>query len=300
MNLMNLLKRNPVFWGLCISLMLISVGLAVAAFFESGKLAKAKAQVISADGRLKDLMYASPAPTNKNVKAAEANMEELRERLQSIREELQRGAQLDVSDDGVRVISNILRFISDYRKRVETHVDSNSVPAPILVPDQFAFGFEQYFNSTIIPEGSIVPELDKQRLVLIHILDKLIEANPSGIQSVERESIQASRKKDRGFTIAPAISAHVPGVIDTLAFRIKFTGYTPTLRKFLNKLAYFELPIVVRSVEVSRTQSSKKTGNREEETADKTPVISEIESIFTVTLEFIEIVESPNPEDDFS
>ena len=221
---------------------------------------------------MRAVMYANPAPTNKNVRSAQANLEELQGRLQSTYQQLQQGAYLNTSEDGVRVISGILRYISDYNKRVDNHINVNSEPAPIKVPDQFTFGFEKYFQSTRIPEGEIVPKLDKQRQILSYILDKLIN------------------------------SARVPGAIDTLAFQVKFTGYTPTLRKFLNNLAYFQLPVVVRSVEVNRLdakpqgRSSEAFGNVSTLNTDdnKTPVISEIESIFTVTLEFIEVIISPD------
>ena len=96
---MNFLKRNPVFWGLCICLIVIFLGFTILILLESGKLSKARAQVASADGQIQSLMYANPTPTNRNVKAAETNVEELRERLQGIYEALQQGAQLNVSND---------------------------------------------------------------------------------------------------------------------------------------------------------------------------------------------------------
>lgn len=303
---MNLLKRSPALFGFCIASVLVFLGLIVLTFFESKKLSETKLQVESADGQVKDLMYANPAPTEKNIRAAEKNLEELQGRLQSIHQELQEGAYLNASNDGVSVISSILRYISEYKKRVENHVDINGVSAPIKVPEEFAFGFERYYKTTIIPEGEIVPKLDKQRQILSYIFDKLIAADPTSIQSVKREDFESPSDKETGFKIDPAISARVPDAIDTLAFQITFTGYTPTLRKFLNSLAYFELPIVVRSVEVDRVESNSQSnasrtfnfvsnGN-----ANKIPVISEIESVFTVTLEFIEVVGPSNLEKDLS
>lgn len=303
---MNLLKRSPALFGFCIASVLVFLGLIALTFFESKKLSETKLQVESADGQVKDLMYANPAPTEKNIRAAEKNLEELQGRLQSIHQELQEGAYLNASNDGVSVISSILRYISEYKKRVENHVDINGVSAPIKVPEEFAFGFERYYKTTIIPEGEIVPKLDKQRQILSYIFDKLIAADPTSIQSVKREDFESPSDKETGFKIDPAISARVPDAIDTLAFQITFTGYTPTLRKFLNSLAYFELPIVVRSVEVDRVESNSQSnasrtfnfvsnGN-----ANKIPVISEIESVFTVTLEFIEVVGPSNPEKDLS
>ncbi len=252
-------------------------------------------------------MYANPVPTSKNVKAAEANFEELKERLVEIREELQKGAYLETSNDGVTVISSILRYISEYKKRLDKHINANSEPAPIKVPDQFAFGFEEYFGSMPIPEGEVVPRLDKQRQILSYILDQLIDANPTSIQKVKREDLE-NPKNSKAFQIDTGISASVPGVIDTLAFQVVFTGYTPSLRRFLNNLAYFQLPVVVRSVEVGRIGSEAQgTANKifnaatNEDTIDnKTPIISEIESIFIVTLEFIEVIALPNTEGEVS
>lgn len=300
---MELFKRNLFFFLFCIGAIFAAIVLAALIFLESQKLAKAKAQIASADEQVKAVMFADPSPTNKNVKEARSNFEDLQERLEGVYQELQKGAYLETNDDGVRVISSILRYISDYKKRVDNHVDSNSVPAPIKVPGQFAFGFERYFQSTLIPEGEIVPFLDKQRQILSYILDKLINAGPSSIQAVKRQDFYNSAS-DKGFKIDPVISARVPGAIDTLAFQVAFTGYTPTLRKFLNSLAYFQLPVVVRSVEVDRISSrsggrSNRIFNLETgaEGDNKTPVISEIESLFTVTLEFIEIIESKESQD---
>ena len=303
---MNLLKRNPVFFGFCTSSVLFFTGLVVLTFFESRKLSTAKAQVASADEQVKALGYANPAPTNKNVKAAQANLEALQGRLESIYQELRQGSQLNASEDGVSVISGILRYISDYRKNIENHVDRTAASSPIEVPDEFAFGFERYFRSTLIPEGEIVPKLDKQRKILSYILDNLIAADPISIQAVKREDFERSRGKYEKFEIDPAISARVPGLIDTLAFQVTFTGYTPTIRKFLNNLAYFELPVVVRSVEVDRVESQSKSkaggffNSKSNDSDNKTPVISEIESIFTVTLEFIEIIAPSVQKDDLS
>lgn len=307
---MDQLKRNPIFFGFCIGSVIIFIVLTILVSIESSKLSTAKAQVASVDGQIKALMYANPAPTNRNIKAAQKNLEALQERLENTYEKLQQGAYLSTSNDGVNVVSGILRYITDYRKRVENHIDINSVHSPIKVPDEFAFGFEKYFKSTLIPEGEIVPLLDKQRQILSYILDNLIAAGPTGIQAVMREDLEPSGGKT-GFEIDPANSARVPNAIDTLAFQISFTGYTPTLRKFLNSLAYFQLPIVVRSVEVERVEQEqeKKTSrffnrsrktNRGADADAKTPVISEVESIFTVTLEFIEVIVPPVLEDDLS
>ena len=71
---MDLLKRSPVLFGLCIGSILVFLGLTVLTFFESKKLSEAKLQVASAGGQIKALMYANPAPTEKNIRAAKTNL----------------------------------------------------------------------------------------------------------------------------------------------------------------------------------------------------------------------------------
>ena len=322
---MGLFKKNPVFCILCAVGVLAFAGGTAMVVMESGKLTKSKQQVAGADSQIKGLLYASPAPTPENVQAAQQNAEELNAKLKSLREELQRGSRLTVSSDGTRVMAGLQRYISNYRKKVANHKTADGEPAPIQVPDDFAFGFDKYAKTTTIADdATIIPELDKQRQVLGYILNQLIASDPAGIQVVERETLKNAGPDDNGFQINPAISARVPGAIDTLAFRVTFTGYTPALRKFLNKLADFELPIVVRSVEVDRPTASGKGAKKKKSAsnniddifsvfggasagadakaetkpvATQTPVISETESSFTVTLEFIEIILPSNSEE---
>jgi len=311
---MGLFKKNPAFCVFCVVAVLVFAAGAALVVMESGKLAKSKQQVASANSQINGLLQADPAPTPANVQAAQQNAAALSAKLLSIRENLQRGSRLTISNDGTRVMSGLQKYISNYRRQVASHKNAAEVAAPIQIPADFAFGFEKYLKETNISQDSaLVPQLDKQRQVLSYILNQLIAADPAGIQAVEREILGEPTSETSGFEINPAISARVPGAIDTLAFRVTFTGYTPTLRKFLNNLAQFDLPIVVRSVTVDRPASNAKTAKAKKSkassiddifgafagssssaeaapVANQTPVISETESSFTVTLEFIEII----------
>lgn len=117
---------------------------------------------------------------------------------------------------------------------------------------------------------------------------------------------------DDTFTIDPQISARVENAISTDAFRVQFEGRTDALRNFLNGIASFEMPIVIRSVEVVPVSG---TGNnqaaRQRSTAndldalfgapaapstdtpqqiDNIEIVSDNVSRFTVTLEYIDVV----------
>jgi hypothetical protein len=121
-------------------------------------------------------------------------------------------------------------------------------------------------------------------------MEALIEARPRAILAVKRErpltkaereardaalaavaagqpapeAPDASEEGPDYFVIDPRDTARVPGYVDATAFRITFTGQTTALRAFLNRLASFELPVLVRQVEVDVATS--------EEAANQAPI----------------------------
>lgn len=317
---MGFLKKNLTFTVVVAVCVLAFAAGAYLAFAESGKIAKAKQQITTAEARLNNMRFADPAPTGANVEASRENVAQLKAVLKSIRDDLQRGDRLTTSGDGIGVMAGIQQFISEYQRKAAEHTDVNGQPSPIALPKDFAFGFEQYINEAKpLDDQKRSATLDKQRQILSYLLNKLFDAAPASIVSVKREVLERNADQkggDRNFEISKAISARVPGAIDTLAFSLTFTGYTDSLRSFLNNLAKFDLPIVVRSIEVKRPTGSQTTAAPAKNNLDsifgvfggsnqgeapkeaQKPVISENISTFTVVLEFIEIVlPADSPED---
>ena len=312
---MGFIKKNLTFTIILVICILVFFVGAYLAFVEAGKVGHAKQNLSSVESQLSNLLFADPAATTANVKASAENVAELEAELRKIREDLERGARITTSTDGIGVMAGIQQFISNYQREAAAHTDKDGEPVEIIVPDDFAFGFEQYLDeATMLDDEELIPVLDKQRQILSYLLNKLYDAEPESIVSVEREVLELKAEDTgsaKGFTVKPAITAKVPGAIDTLAFGLTFTGYTDSLRGLLNDLAKFDLPIVVRSIEVERPSGSRTTakvpannkldaffgvfdgGSNSEvaapEEAQK-PVISENISTFTVVLEFIEIV----------
>ena len=311
---MGFIKKNLIFTIImAVCILAFAAGLYFA-FAESGKIDQKKQKITSAESQLKSMRFADPAPTPENVEASAENVAELKAGLWKIREDLERGARITTSTDGIGVMAGIQQFISSYQREAATQTDKDGEPFEIIVPDDFAFGFEQYLDeATMLDDDELIPVLDKQRQILSYLLNKLYEAEPESIVSVEREVLEQKAEGSssaNGFAIHPAITAKVPGAINTLAFRLAFTGYTDSLRRLLNDLAKFDLPIVVRSIEVDRPSGMSTTAkvpannaldaffgvfdggsNSELEAPEEAqkPVISENISTFTVVLEFIEI-----------
>jgi hypothetical protein len=321
---MGFLKKNLTFTIIVIICLLAFGAGAYLAFSESGKIAQAKQKITSAESQLNNMRFADPAPSDENVAASEENVAQLVAELKKIRENLERGARMTTSTDGIGVMAGVQQYISEYRRKAASHTDENDIESPITVPQNFGFGFEQYVdNASPLVDEKRIRTLDQQRQILSYLLDRLYSADPESIVSVQREILEqkteangksgdkGAKPNDKGFNINSAISARVPGAIDTLAFSLTFTGYTNSLRSFLNDLSKFDLPIVVRSIEVKRPTGQKTTtaapaannldaifgvfggtsDTKSEPVAEtKKLVISENTSTFTVVLEYIEIV----------
>jgi hypothetical protein len=100
--------------------------------------------------------------------------------------------------------------------------------------------------------------------------------------------------------------------VDASAFRLTFIGDTASLRALLNKLATFELPLVVRGVEVEpivKVQSTEKIPPANTlssifgtaptvslEVVKPKPLVEKVSSKFTVTVELIDLVDTTSPE----
>lgn len=303
---MKFFKQNPALCSFCLGALLVFAGLSALLVFESNKLSESKERVTGLEVRLKALLYAKPSPTAENLAAAKRNLDELNAKLLNICQSLQSGPPLTTSTDPARVVSGIQKYIINYQRRAKDHKNIHDFPAPIRMPEDCAFGFEKYLDASILPEGLVVSKLDKQRQVLGYVLDQLIASDPFSIRSVEREVFEGGTMSENGFRIDPKVSAREPGIIDTFAFQLTFTGYTSTLRRFLNSLTEVQLPVVIREVEVDRSKTDLKNefdalfSATKSIQSEQRPVVAETESIFTVTLEYIEVISTLSPKDETS
>lgn len=311
---MGFIKKNLTFTIVLVVCFLAFGAGVYLAFAESGKISQAKQRISGAEAQLNNLRFADPAPTQENIAASEANVAELEQEIAKVREVLQRGARLATSTDGIGVMASIQQYITEYGRKAQefTHTDADGNEVAIELPGDFAFGFEQYMDeATPEDDAKIIATLDKQRQILSYLLNKLYESEPHSVVAVEREILESTGGEESasGFEVSDAISARVPGAINTMGFSLSFTGYTNSLRSFLNQLAKFDLPIVVRSIQVERPTGASTTtaparnsldeifgvfgGAEASEEAPKEaqkPVISENVSKFTVVVEFIEVI----------
>jgi hypothetical protein len=311
---MELFKKHILFFsGVSICTVALIAGL-VFSIIAALDLNKKSKSFDRTERNLKRMLVASPSPVDENVIASDLNVLKLSEKLESIREELERGVEAEASVDGVRVAAGIQQYISKFTTLARTH-DSEYGPAPIEIPEDFAFGFDRFKLESKVPnDPKEVAMLDKQRDILDFLIGELFATHPTAVLAIKRQTARQSDDKDFDdyygdpsiFSIGSSVTSKVEGAIDTIAFQISFSGKTNTLRGFLNRLAEFKRPIVVRSINVSRpNETIKRRLNETEEDLEsltseeleklkeegnRDPIVTENISDFTLTLEYIEIV----------
>jgi hypothetical protein len=153
------------------------------------------------------------------------------------------------------------------------------------------FGFAAYVREGPAPE--FLPAVYRQRLIAERLVDMLIAARPLALLGLRRESLEAVQSADKNgagdfFTLEPAFSLRQPGQLDTMAFRLEFSGRTAVLRNFLNSLAAFPQPFVVRSVEAEPLPAADHLGFAPAGEQDLgVPLVRSNLTKFAVTVEFV-------------
>lgn len=179
------------------------------------------------------------------------------------------------------------------------------------------FGFSSHTQEG--PAAELVAAVSRQRILAQYLVETLLEARPVALLSVQREqpltTVQRARRNQPPpeafanagprvprddaadfFILDRQLSVRVPGRVDSDAFRLEFTGQTPVLRTFLNRLAAFQLPGIVRSVEVhAATVAAPTTARAKPPAASGTlvPLVAPTLSRYVVIVEFPRLDPAP-------
>lgn len=244
----------------------------------------------------------SPSPSVANERAIVAEIRSAGQALETLRTALQgRDADLLAVPPPATPIDACFE-IAGMVERLRTLAGQRHVS---LHADE-RFGFASYAKAG--PAISLLPAVHRQRLVAQHLVETLLEAEPRELLRVQRErpAGAASRTDSLAtpdgtsdvatdfFMPDERLSLRVAGLVGTGAFRVEFTGQTQVLRLFLNELAAFRLPLVVRSIEVEPLGAAvPDQGSR-----DSAPFVAATFSKFSVVVECIELLptaSAPSP-----
>ena len=352
---MSLYRKNPLFaiaMTLCAVLALGELALIYERYAASRSAAKRLAQRRT---DLESMTVLMPPPTRDVATAIEADLAKAQQALAAMQGELKGrgpvGERIRTAKaPGARTDAyfDLATFVEKSRAAATQHEVE-------IRPEAARFGFATFANEGPMPDH--IEAVFRQRQIAQYLVDALIEARPRALFSVKREATLGKAEREARaaaiangeappqvhgeegpdyFEIDPRVSARVPGFIDTIPFRFVFTGQTAALRSFLNRLASFELPVLVREVEVelATAEESASAPVVEESAATATdtsvaasvllttddpaprpvapkapraprtsttmPIVAKTISKFTVTVEFVELVpppEAPAPAD---
>lgn len=291
-------KRNsPWFVAALILAGVIFVGEVVGVYFWRGKMVSAEMQLKLKQRDIVALERVEPAPTKAVMEAIASEVERHEKYYAELQDRLRGGEKAEVirTTEAPAARTDAYIDLASYVKRMQTLSKKQGVG---LASDE-RFGFKAHVNEG--PEVEQIPLVFRQRQVLEYLLRELLAAGPEALDGVRRampETRGALTGKD-GFGLESALSLQRPGYIDTLAFQISFRGETEVLRRWLNAVAKYELPVVVRAVEAepmaqreNANPVRRDTGSlvlTEEEPLPE-PLVRRSPSRFTVTLEYLELV----------
>lgn len=283
---MSFFRKNPLFATAITLCCLLVVGELALAYERYAAARAAAKRLAERKTNLEGMSQLTPPPTRDVARAIEADLAKAQAALESMQSELKgRGTAADrirnarIPAARTDAYFDLATFVEKTRESARKHeVDVRSEAA--------RFGFASFAN-----EGPVQDHIEpvfRQRQIAQYLVESLIEAKPRSILSVRRErTLSKAEKEIRAtaaangeppaevlgedgpdyFTIDPRVSARTAGFIDTTAFKFVFTGQTAALRTFLNRLASFELPVLVREVEVDPATPEESTAQATQEEA---------------------------------
>lgn len=290
-------RKNPLF----------AAALGVCALFVLGELwfiydrwaasRTAAAKVVQKQTELAAMREVAPPPTRETAVAVEADLERAQRALAAMQTALKGTGPTAERLRTVKVPAARTDAFFDLATFVERMRELARKQGVEIRPEAARFGFAQYANEG--PDAERIEAVFQQRQVAQYLIEALLESKPRTLMAVKREPPETKKERQARvaairaaaegtappddtepieppqiaegsdlFLIDAGMSARVPGYVDALAFRLVFTGQTAALRNFLNRLAAFDLPIVVREIAVEPATS--------EETAAAAPVEEDI------------------------
>ncbi len=309
----------------------------------------AEGKLLQARAELQAVADTAPAPSREVATEIEADLGRARSVLATMQSELRGHGPAGAALAAVKVPAARTDAYFDLATFVERSRTQARKLGIVIAPGAVHFGFALHSNEG--PESALIEAVFRQRLVTQYLVDALFAARPRAILAIKRERpLTATERKARAealaaaaaavaadptaplseivpennasispdyFDLDPRLAAPNPELVTVSAFRLVFTGPTAALRSVLNQLATFELPVIVRTVEVEPATGEDLSLAGEESSpapaasvaasivlsaavssknavaakpAALPPIVAKSISKFTVTVEFVELV----------
>jgi hypothetical protein len=208
--------------------------------------------------------------TDDNVKNAAKDLADLNEQLAALRASIASNPELIIrgkqSTNSNELNATLKQSVDEWKKLAVDH------DVKILPNDQCDFGFRRYIRNPGTSPKREFQRVDQQRLIIDFLYRQLVESRPASapllLLSVDREPVEtyvlipegkpgagtygpeneSSRNENDEFF--PTRTFDRTGLVETLSFRLRFAGTTPTLRTFVNKIRNSGRAFAITAVEV--------------------------------------------------
>lgn len=298
-------RKNPLFIGALTLCGAVALGECYLIFERWSASRAAARKLVQRTNDLGDMANALPPPRLKVAEAIEEDLGRAERALAAMQAELKGKGPLAEKLRAAKVPAARTDSYFDLATYVERMRELARRNGVAIRSEAARFGFSAYANEA--PETERIEPVFRQRQVAQYLVESLLEAKPASLIAVKREpTLTAAERETQAaavaqaaelaaagqpvdptavpetplpegpdyFVIDPRASAQVPGFVDTDAFRFVFTGQTAALRAFLNRLASFELPVLVREVEVEPASAEEASEPAAEETGAPAPEAS--------------------------
>ncbi len=306
-------KRNPVFYLFLGALMALAVFGMLYTSQDAKRLDELKTEYANKNQQLQLFLKRSPAPTKANLATLDRNYDLLKGEFEKAQVALNLstydkdmffGKRPGNSNDAFFMIA---KYVEDARRLAAS--------SEVKTVEGSRYGFSQYEN--VGPVEEAIERVHKQAKIMEALLQALFDSGISEFVSIKREASvvpepsdepQRSVEGDEIFSIDSTSEFKRTDSLESLAFRVEFKGQSLSMRSFLNRITGSSLPFSIHEIEVAL---DKEAGSAEERSsildnpfnseenspsqisAMRVPIISENESRFIITVEFLELKEGP-------
>ena len=261
-------------------------------------------QVLALKKELRTLGKVQPALTDEISRSINADLANATNALERLRVELtSTGETSEAFDRAPRPVAkadgyfDIAAFVERTRQAAVDHEVR-------LRPDE-RFGFAAYEHSG--PETDALPTVFRERYAAEYLLRTLFESRPYSLVGVQRERrvndvrTVVARDSTETASLADTFEWDERGssrtsAVDSSMLKISFVAETVTLRALLNRLGEFELPLVVRAVEIQPEAAERAKAAATSGRDAETPLVPRSMSRFSVTVELIRLLVSAGGE----
>lgn len=298
-------RRYPGFAAVIALALLIFVGGVTWIWFSRQEVVHADARLKAKQRELASLRQVSPAATNEVANAIGSDANRADTQVQQVEAGLLGGPANQAMLKATPPIDRKAAYfdIAEYVQRMNRLAKRSGVQ---LAKNE-RFGFKAYTNQG--PDVAQIQDVFRERQVLEYVLSALFAAGPKSLEQVARtipmleNAPQVRPTEPDAFVLPPGVSVAKPDFTRTLAFQIRFKGDSAVLRAWLNTLAQFEVPVVVRAIDVEPTGERTAPARRAPASLvlsgdDSTliPLVQPNPCVFTVSLEYVEPLKSKEGE----